>query len=72
MDHPPTHRSRQPAPLPPVEGAALSAGPGGIVLHLRARGGDVLRLPVSLDALREIAALTTDALAPSRPTTPMH
>lgn len=51
-----------PVTLPPVEGAALADGPGGVVLHLRASGGGVLRLPLSPDALREIAALATDAL----------
>lgn len=54
-----------PALLPPVEGAALADGPGGVVLHLRASSGGVLRLPLSPDALREIAALATDALSPA-------
>lgn len=66
-------RARRPLPtmLPPVEGAALAGGPGGIVLHLRV-GGDTVRVPLSPDALREIAALATDALAAGRRRAGMH
>ena len=53
-----------PSLLPPVEGAALADGPGGVVLHLHAQGGGIVRMPLSTDALREIAALATSLLAP--------
>ncbi|WP_376098616.1 hypothetical protein ACE7GA_08965 [Roseomonas sp. CCTCC AB2023176] len=67
MNHPATSRAgrapaRVPSSLPPVEGAALAEGPGGVVLHLRAQGGGTFRLPLSPDALREIAALATSVL----------
>jgi hypothetical protein len=51
-----------PPSLPPVEGAALIEGPGGIVLCLCARGGGTFQIPLSPDALRDIAALATITL----------
>ena len=54
---------RLPAALPPTVAAALLEGPRGVVLHLRADDGGLTQMPLTRDALREIAALATAALA---------
>ncbi|WP_426959114.1 hypothetical protein [Muricoccus radiodurans] len=49
--------------IAPIHTAALLEGPGGVSLHLRAADGGLTQVPLSLSALREIAALAGAALA---------
>ena len=48
--------------LSPTVAAALLQGPGGPVLHLRDRDGTLTTMPLTPDALREVAALAMAAL----------
>jgi len=52
----------QPRSLPPIHSASLMQGPSGIALHLCGDGGAMTQVPLTLAALREIAALAGSAL----------
>jgi len=52
----------QPSALRPIHTAALMEGPGGVALHLRGDDGAMTQVPLTLAALREIAALAGAAL----------
>lgn len=60
--HNPAPAFRQPASLPPIQSAALMQGPSGVSLHLLGDGGAITQVPLTLAALREIAALAGAAL----------
>jgi len=53
----------QPHALRPIHTAALMEGPGGVALHLQGVDGAMTQVPLTLAALREIAALAGAALA---------
>ena len=55
-------RSTQPRALPPVHSATLIQDPAGVTLQLQADGGTT-QVPLTLTALREIAALAGSALS---------
>lgn len=55
-------RSTQPRALPPVHSATLIQDPAGVTLQLQADGGTT-QVPLTLAALREIAALAGSALS---------
>ena len=57
------HTAAPPRSLPPIHSASLLQGPAGVSLHLKGAGGVMTRVPLTLAALREIAALTGSALA---------
>ena len=60
----PSHTpSAQPRTLRPIHSAALLEGPGGVALHLRGADGALTQVPLTLAALRDIAALAGDAAA---------
>jgi hypothetical protein len=49
--------------LRPVHSAAILEGPAGVSLHLHAADGAMTQVPLTLAALREIAALAGAAFA---------
>ncbi|HEY8610045.1 MAG TPA: hypothetical protein VIL69_01990 [Roseomonas sp.] len=49
--------------LRPIHSAALLEGPSGVALHLHGNDGALTQVPLTLAALREIAALAGAALA---------
>ncbi|MBP0443426.1 hypothetical protein J8J14_01430 [Roseomonas sp. SSH11] len=49
--------------LRPIQSAALLEGPAGITLHLHGPDGAMTQVPLTLAALREIAALAGAAAA---------
>ena len=58
----PNPATRQPVSLPPIHSAALMQGPAGVALHLLGDGGGLTQVPLTLAALREIAALASAVL----------
>ncbi|MBI0535825.1 hypothetical protein D9599_09590 [Roseomonas sp. KE2513] len=63
-------RSIQPRFLPPVHSAALMQDPAGLTLQLQGDCGAMTQVPLTLAALREIAALAGSALSERAP--PAH
>ena len=63
-------RPIQPRFLPPVHSAALMQDPTGLILQLQGDGGAMTQVPLTLAALREIAALAGSALSQCAP--PAH
>jgi hypothetical protein len=55
--------SAQPRMLCPIHSAALMEGPAGVALHLQGADGAMTQVPLTLAALREIAALAGAAAA---------
>ena len=55
----------QPRSLPPIHSASLLQGPSGVTLNLQGDGGAMTQVPLTLAALREIAALAGSALSGS-------
>lgn len=53
----------QPRRLHPIHTAALLEGPAGIALHLHGADGALTQVPLTLAALRDIAALAGAAAA---------
>lgn len=53
----------QPRSLPPIHSASLLQGPSGVTLNLQGDGGAMTQVPLTLAALREIAALAGSALS---------
>ncbi|WP_043834422.1 hypothetical protein [Muricoccus aerilatus] len=60
-------RSIQPRFLPPVHSVALMQDPTGLTLQLQGDGGAMTQVPLTLAALREIAALAGSALSQGAP-----
>lgn len=56
-------RPAQPRALPPIHSASLLQGPAGVTLNLQGDGGGMTQVPLTLAALREIAALAGSALS---------
>jgi hypothetical protein len=56
-------RPGQPAILRPVHSAALLESPSGVALHLHGADGAMTQVPLSIAALREIAALAGAAMS---------
>lgn len=56
-------RPAQPAVLRPIHSAALLEGPSGVALHLHGADGAMTQVPLTIAALREIAALAGAAAA---------
>jgi hypothetical protein len=52
-----------PRTIGPVHSAALLQGPGGVALHLHGEDGAMTQIPLTIAALREIAALAGAAAA---------
>ena len=65
MSRPAQPGSAQPRFLPPIHSVALMQDPAGLTLHLQCDGGTTTRVPLTLAALREIAALAGSALSES-------
>ena len=49
--------------LRPIHSAALMEGPSGVALHLHGVDGALIQVPLTVTALREIAALAGAAAA---------
>ena len=56
-------RPAQPAILRPIHSAAILEGPSGVALHLHGADGAMTQVPLTIAALREIAALAGAAAA---------
>jgi hypothetical protein len=54
-------RPAQPSILRPIHSAALLEGPSGVALHLHGADGAMTQVPLTIAALREIAALAGTA-----------
>ncbi|WP_424134688.1 hypothetical protein [Roseomonas chloroacetimidivorans] len=55
----------RPRALCPIHSAAILEGPAGVSLHLHGADGAITQVPLTLAALREIAALAGATLAES-------
>ena len=58
--------STSPRTLRPIHSAALLEGPAGVALHLHGIDGALTQVPLTLAALREIAALAGAAACTAR------